>query len=66
MNTVHRIMQRLCELPSEPEGDDTLTVHHDTLQHILFDEIGETDGNQVSMEPALATSASEAQKKNIA
>lgn len=43
MNTVHRIMRRLSELSSEPPSDDTLTVHHDTLQRILFDELGEGD-----------------------
>lgn len=54
-------MQRLCELSSEPPSDDTLTVHHDTLQRILFDEIGETDGNPPSTESSGVSRGSEAQ-----
>lgn len=41
LSTVHRIMQRVCEVSNEPPSDDTLTIHHDTLQRILFDEIEE-------------------------
>lgn len=39
--TTQRIMKRLSEMPSELADDDTLTIHHDTLQRILNDEIEE-------------------------